>query len=250
MTTNQERLDELSDGMKIIQCKDVFSFSTDAVLLASFTRLDANVRKVIDLGTGTGLIPLLLAKRYPKTYFTGLEIQERLADMSRRSVLYNVQHGNISANSINIVHGDLRQAVEEFGHGSFDALVSNPPYMEKGIGEQNPNQYKAIARHEIHCSLEQICQVSSQLLKSGGKAFYVYRSIRLAELISELRNNNLEPKRMRLVAPRIDKEPNIVLLEAIKNGKPGLRIEPTLAVYNEEGKYTDELLSMNPTSPS
>ncbi|OEH84325.1 hypothetical protein BHU72_11000 [Desulfuribacillus stibiiarsenatis] len=235
-------MDDLLDGMKIIQSKDVFSFSTDAVLVASFTRLDASAKKVIDLGTGTGIIPLLLSKRYPRLQMIGLEIQERLADMSRRSVEFN----NLS-DRIDIQLGDLKQAPATFGYGVFDAVVSNPPYMEAGIGEQNPNPHKAIARHEIHCNLADICATASKLVKSGGKFFIVYRSLRLAELMTELRRNSLEPKRMRLVAPRIDKEPNIVLLEAVKDRQPGLRIEPTLAVYNDNGTFTDELLSMNPT---
>jgi len=246
----QERIDDLFDNMKIIQSKDVFSFSTDAVLLASFTRLDCDTKKVIDLGTGTGIIPLLLAKRYPNIHITGLEIQERLADMSRRSVQLNQNAGVIKQGSIDIVNGDLKQAVDSFGYGKFDVVVSNPPYMEKGIGEQNPNQHKAIARHEICCNLSDICLAASQLVKSGGKVFIVYRSLRLAELMTELRKQLLEPKRMRLVAPTLDKEPNIVLIEAAKDRKPGLRIEPTLAVYDSQGNYTQELLAENPTAPN
>ncbi len=244
-----ERIDCLSDGMKIIQCKDVFSFSTDAVLLASFVRLDNSARKVIDLGTGTGVIPLLLSRRFKNLHITGLEIQERLADMSRRSVELNQAAGHVRSGSIAIVQGDLRKAVEEFGYGQFDAVVSNPPYMELGIGEQNPNSHKAIARHEVCCKLDDICRAASQLVKSGGKVFIVYRSLRLAELMVQLKLYSLEPKRMQLVAPVIDREPNIVLIEAVKDRKPGLRIEPTLAVYDHKGNYTEHLLAMNPTHP-
>lgn len=243
-------MDDLNDGMKIIQCKDVFSFSTDAVLLASFAKLDASVKKVVDLGTGTGILPLLLIRRYQNVEITGIEIQERLADMSRRSVEFNEQNGLIPKGSISIVQADMKEGTQLFGHGKFDVVVSNPPYMEKGIGDKNSNQHKAIARHEICCNLNDVCQTASKLVKSGGKFFIVYRSQRLAELMTELRKVSLEPKRMRLVAPTLNQEPNIVLLEAVKDRKPGLRIEPTIAVYNGSGGYTNELLTMNPTCPN
>lgn len=246
----QERIDRIADNMEIIQCKEVFSFSVDAVLLASFVKFDSSVKKAIDLGTGTGIIPLLLSRRYPYTHITGLEIQERLADMSRRSVELNVRAGHLKPGTIEIVQGDLREAVPLFGHGVFDAVVSNPPYMDKGIGEQNPNPFKAIARHEIHCNLEDVCHAASRLVKSGGKVFIVYRALRLAELMVALKTHHLEPKRMRLVAPKAGKEPNIVLIEAVKDRKPGLRIEPTLVVHDDQDGYTAELLAMNPTMPN
>ncbi len=225
-----ERLDDFHGEIKIIQAKDVFSSSTDAVLLANFVRLDRDVDRVMDLGSGTGALPLLLIDRFPQLHITGLEIQERLVNMSRRSLLLNYQAGVIPPASIEIHQGDLKEAAERFGHGRFDAVVSNPPYMEAGIGEQNPNIYKAIARHEIHATLADVCRTAAQLVKSGGKVFMVYRSLRLAELMTEMRANALEPKRMRLVAPAVDREANVVLVEAIKDAKPGLRIEPTIAV--------------------
>jgi tRNA1Val (adenine37-N6)-methyltransferase len=169
-------------------------------------------------------------------HFTGLEIQEKSADMARRSVAYNKLESKID-----IVTGDIKGASSIFGAASFDVITTNPPYMTQNHGLVNPDQPKAIARHEISCNFEDIVKESSKLLKVNGRFYLVHRPFRLAEILSTLVKYKLEPKRMRLVYPYIDKEPNMVLIEALKGGKSRITVEKPLIVYKEPGKYTDEI---------
>lgn len=236
-----ERLDDLmAKGLHLIQSEDVFSFSMDAVLLAHYATVRPNDR-VLDLGTGNGVIPLLLTTRtrYPLTSITGLEIQPRLADMARRSV-----HGNGLQELVQIIEGDMKDAVSMFGHGQFDIVTCNPPYLPCGQGDTNINEHVRLARHEVTCSLRDAVRAASLMVKSSGKTAFVHRPDRLAELISEMRQHKLEPKRMRLVYPRVNQRPSIVLVEAIKNGKPDLKIDPPLIVYQENGTWTEEVQSI------
>lgn len=231
-----ERLDDLHrNGYKIIQNPNKFCFGMDAVLLAGF----ANVKeknKVLDLGTGTGVIPILLEGRNKGGHFTGLEIQEESADMARRSV-----KGNSLEEKIDIVTGDIKEASKIFGAASFDVVTSNPPYMNHNHGLVNPNQPKAIARHELLCSLEDVIREASKVLKQNGRFIMVHRPFRLAEIIEVMKRYKLEPKRMKFVHPYINKEPNMVLIEALKGGNPMVKIEAPLIVYKEENVYTDEI---------
>lgn len=231
-----ERLDDLHrNGYKIIQSPNKFCFGMDAVLLAGF----ANVKekdKVLDLGTGTGIIPILLEGRNKGGHFTGLEIQEESADMARRSV-----KGNSLEEKIDIVTGDIKEASKIFGAASFDVVTSNPPYMNHNHGLVNPNQPKAIARHELLCSLEDVIREASKVLKQNGRFIMVHRPFRLAEIIEVMKRYKLEPKRMKFVHPYINKEPNMVLIEALKGGNPMVKIEAPLIVYKEENVYTDEI---------
>lgn len=231
-----ERLDDLHrNGYKIIQNPNKFCFGMDAVLLAGF----ANVKeknKVLDLGTGTGIIPILLEGRNKGGHFTGLEIQEESADMARRSV-----KGNSLEEKIDIVTGDIKEASKIFGAASFDVVTSNPPYMNHNHGLVNPNQPKAIARHELLCSLEDVIREASKVLKQNGRFIMVHRPFRLAEIIEVMKRYKLEPKRMKFVHPYINKEPNMVLIEALKGGNPMVKIEAPLIVYKEENVYTDEI---------
>lgn len=231
-----ERLDDLHrNGYKIIQNPNKFCFGMDAVLLAGF----ANVKekdKVLDLGTGTGIIPILLEGRNKGRHFTALEIQEESADMARRSV-----KGNSLEEKIDIVTGDIKEASKIFGAGSFDVVTSNPPYMNHNHGLVNPNQPKAIARHELLCSLEDVIREASRVLKQNGRFIMVHRPFRLAEIIEVMKRYKLEPKRMKFVHPYINKEPNMVLIEALKGGNPMVTIEAPLIVYKEENVYTDEI---------
>lgn len=231
-----ERLDDLHrNGYKIIQNSNKFCFGMDAVLLAGF----ANVKeknKVLDLGTGTGIIPILLEGRNKGGHFTGLEIQEESADMARRSV-----KGNSLEEKIDIVTGDIKEASKIFGAASFDVVTSNPPYMNHNHGLVNPNQPKAIARHELLCSLEDVIREASKVLKQNGRFIMVHRPFRLAEIIEVMKRYKLEPKRMKFVHPYINKEPNMVLIEALKGGNPMVKIEAPLIVYKEENVYTDEI---------
>ena len=233
---DRERLDDLEiSGLHIIQSPDKFCFGMDAVLLSGFAYAKKGHR-VIDLGTGTGILPLLLWAKTEGEHFTGLEIQEESADMARRSVT-----GNNIAN-IEIVDGDIKSADKLFKRQSFDVVTSNPPYMINEHGVANPQAPKQIARHEILCTLEDVVKAAAYLLKSNGKFFMVHRPFRLPEVFENLGKYRLEPKRMRLVYPQIDKEPNMVLIEAVKYGKPRLNVEKPLIVYDKDMKYTEEMM--------
>ena len=233
---DRERLDDLEiSGLHIIQSPDKFCFGMDAVLLSGFAYAKKGHR-VIDLGTGTGILPLLLWAKTEGEHFTGLEIQEESADMARRSVA-----GNNIAN-IEIVDGDIKSADKLFKRQSFDVVTSNPPYMINEHGITNPDAPKQIARQEILCTLEDVVKAAAYLLKSNGKFFMVHRPFRLPEVFENLRKYRLEPKRMRLVYPQIDKEPNMVLVEAVKYGKPRLIVEKPLIVYDKDMKYTEEMM--------
>lgn len=231
-----ERLDELHrNGYQIIQHSGKFCFGMDAVLLSGFARVKPGER-ALDLGTGTGIIPILLRGKTEGRDFTGLEIQEESADMARRSVAYNHLEESIS-----IVTGDIKEAAALFGAASFDVVTSNPPYMTGNHGLVNPEQPKAIARHELLCTLEDVVKETSKVLRSGGRFYLVHRPFRLAEIMTVLVKYKLEPKRMRLVYPFADKEPNMVLLEALSGGRSRITVEKPLIVYKEQGVYTDEI---------
>ncbi|MEE1114248.1 MAG: tRNA1(Val) (adenine(37)-N6)-methyltransferase [Eubacterium sp.] len=230
-----ERLDDLQNGYFVIQSRSRFSYGIDAVLLSGYASVKKD-EKVLDLGTGTGIIPLLLAARTEGKHFTGLEIQEESAEMAERSVAYNHLEDRIS-----IVRGDICGAVSTFGAASFDVCVSNPPYMIGQHGLANPDERLAIARHEVKCTFRDLAENVSGLLKSRGRFYLIHRPFRLAEIMDVLREYKLEPKRMRLVYPYIDKEPNLVLLEAVKGGNPRLTVEKPLIVYETPGVYTQEI---------
>lgn len=231
-----ERIDDLQrNNYKIIQDSDRFCFGMDAVLLSGFAGAREG-EKVLDLGTGTGIIPILMEAKTKAAHFTGLEIQPDSADMAARSVKLNGLE-----NKIEIVTGDIREAVSLFGAASFDVVTCNPPYMTEHHGLINPEAPKAIARHELLCTLEDVVSQSSRLLRPGGNFYMVHRPFRLADIIVLLRQHKLEPKRMKLVYPFIDKEPNMILVEANRGGKAGVRMEKPLIVYKEPGVYTDEI---------
>lgn len=239
-----ERLDDLEiSGLKIIQSPDKFCFGMDAVLLSGFVHTKRNAR-VLDLGTGTGIIPLLLyAKTEAKAIF-GLEIQEASAEMARRSILGNaISETEGEGRSISIVRGDIKEASGLFGKGSFDVVTSNPPYMIAEHGIKNPHLPKQLARHEILCDFSDVAREASLVLKPGGRFFLVHRPFRLAEIFEALMREKLEPKRMRFVHPYIDREPNMVLIEAVKHGKSRITIEKPLIVYDKEGNYEKELVT-------
>ncbi len=231
-----ERLDDLHrNHYKIIQNPEKFCFGMDAVLLSGFAKvLEGEV--AIDLGTGTGIIPILLEAKTKGRQFTGLEIQEESADMARRSVAYNGLE-----EKINIVTGDIKEASGLFKPASFDVVTTNPPYMNNNHGLVNPNLPKAIARHELLCTLEDVVRESAKLLRPGGRLYMVHRPIRLVEIINTLTTYKLEPKRMRMVHPYVNKEPNMVLIEAVRGGKSMLKMEPPLIVYKEPHVYTEEI---------
>lgn len=234
---NGERLDDLQcKGYHIIQNKDVFCFGMDAVLLAGFATGKPD-SKVMDLGTGTGVIPILMQGKGKGSHFTGLEIQEYSADMARRSVLYNGLQ-----EQIDIVCGDIKEVPCMFKAASFDVVTSNPPYISEKHGLTNAMEPKNIARHEILLNLEDVIKSAAYLLKEGGCFAMVHKPFRLAEIIRTMSDYRLEPKRICMVQPYEDKEPNMVLIEGNKGGRPMVKVEPTLVVYNRDGGYTKELL--------
>ena len=231
-----ERLDELQrNGYGIIQNPARFCFGMDAVLLSGFAKAKAG-EKVLDLGTGTGIIPILMEAKTDAADFTALEIQEESADMARRSVAYNHLEDKIK-----VITGDIRDASNIFGASSFHVVTTNPPYMTAQHGLTNLYEAKTIARHEVLCNLEDIIRESARLLMPGGRFYMVHRPFRLAEIISLMVQYRMEPKRMRLVYPYVDREPNMVLIEGLRGGKSRMTVEKPLIVYKEPGKYTDEI---------
>lgn len=232
-----ERLDDLQvNGYEIIQHPGKFCFGMDAVLLSNFARVKKG-EEVLDLGTGTGIIPILLTAKTEGERFVGLEIQEESADMARRSVAHNHLEQKIE-----IVNGDIKEAAGIFGGASFDVITTNPPYMIGNHGIANASDTKAIARHEVLCTLDDILRESAKILRPGGKFFMVHRPFRLAEILSKMIEVGIEPKRMRMVHPFVDKEPNMVLIEGSRGGNSRMTVERPLIVYKETGVYSDELL--------
>ena len=231
-----ERIDDLQrNGYRIIQKKKGFCFGMDAVLLSGFAQVkDGEV--AVDLGTGTGIIPILLEAKTKGKHFTGLEIQKEVAEMAERSVRLNHLEDRVD-----IVRGDIKEASRLFGKASFDVVTSNPPYMNDNHGLKNPDLPKAIARHEVFCTLDDVCREASLLLRSGGRFYMVHRPHRLAEIITALKTYRLEPKRMKLVHPFADKDANMVLIEAVRGGRSMIKVEAPVIVYQKPGVYTQEI---------
>lgn len=233
---NNERIDDLQiKGYKIIQNTEGFCFGMDAVLLADYAKIKKN-SKVMDLCSGTGIVPILLEAKYDLHIIEGIEYQDECAKMAMRSVKMNHQEDKILIRT-----GDIRNVSKDYAQDSFDYVTCNPPYMTGNHGLINPDYGKAIARHEILCTLQDVVQAAKWLLKPTGHFVMVHRPFRLAEIMYCLKENKLEPKRMRLVYPYVDKEPNLVLIEAMKGGRQRITVEPPLIVYKENGQYTDEI---------
>ena len=244
LVKDNERIDDLQNGYYVIQDPDKFCFGMDAVLLSGFAKVKKG-ETALDLGTGTGIIPILLKTKTNGKHFTGLEIQKECVDMAGRSVRYNHLEDDVE-----IVQGDIKEAADIFGAASFDVVTSNPPYMIGQHGLRNPDMPKAIARHEVLCNLEDVVSQASKVLKERGRFYMVHRPFRLPEIMTKMCAYGIEPKRMRLVYPYIDKEPNMVLIEGMKGGNPRMQVEPPLVVYQKDGSYTEELLALYGMSPS
>lgn len=231
-----ERLDDLQrNGLVILQHPNRFCFGMDAVFLSGFVKIKAGAN-CLDLGTGTGILPLLLSAKTKASHLVGLEIQPGSADMAARSVALNGL-----TDRIDIRQGDIKCATELFGKGSFDAVTCNPPYMAAGTGLANPEDAMAIARHEILCSFEDVAREASGVLKEGGQFFLVHRPFRMTELLLTLVRYRLEPKRIRYVYPFADREPNMVLIACQKGGGRNLIHEKPLIVFDAPGVYTKEV---------
>ncbi len=236
----KERIDDLEyKGVKIIQNEDGFCFGMDSVLLAHFASEIKQGSKGIDLGTGTGIIGLLLCAKIPNLQMVGVEIQEEVYDMAKRSI-----HLNHLDERFTLIHANIKELAGKVEMGSFDAIVTNPPYKKNDTGVKNENPSKRMARHEISASLEDFLEVSSKLLKEKKDLYMVHRPDRLVDILELLRKYRLEPKKIQFVHPKYGKEPNLVLIKATKYANPFLKIEKPLYVYEENGKYTKDILQI------
>ena len=232
-----ERIDDLErNNLKIIQDTKRFCFGMDAVLLTGFANDIKEGDDILDMGTGTGIIPILLSTKTKARSFTALEIQHDSADMALRSVMLNDL-----TDKIKVIEGDIKEAGTIFKKASFDAVTCNPPYMIGEHGLKNPDDALSIARHEVKVTFDEVCKNAAIVLKPGGRFYLVHRPFRLAEIMITLSKYKLEPKRMQLVYPFIDHEPNMVLIEAVRGGKSRIKVERPLIVYKEKGVYTDEI---------
>lgn len=233
---DDERIDDLQrNHYGIIQRKGTFCFGMDAVLLSGFVVVKRGER-VLDLGTGTGIIPILLTAKTEGMHFIGLEIQEESAHMARRSVTYNCLDEKVE-----IVTGDIKEAGRLFPLASFDVVTSNPPYMNETHGLKNPGDAKAIARHEVMCTLEDVVREGGKVLKPGGRFYMVHRPRRLIEIIQTMKKYGLEPKRMKMVHPYANREANMVLIESVRGGGSLLKMEAPVIVFDENGEYSEEI---------
>ena len=220
--------------LKIIQDTEMFNFSLDSVLLPNFITINENIKKILDIGTGNGPIPLILSTK-TKAHITGFEIQKEVSKLAKESVKIN----NLQK-QITIINDDIKN--NTYKTETFDIITCNPPYFEvKDKSKFNKNDYKTIARHEVNLDLEELLNISKKLLKNGGTLGLVHRPERLIDILINMRKYNIEPKRIRLVYPKNNKESNILLVEGKKNGKKGLKILPPLYSHNEDGTYTEEI---------
>ncbi|GGB51023.1 methyltransferase [Virgibacillus dakarensis] len=234
---NDERLDYLlaDETIKIIQSPTVFSFSLDAVLLGHFASIPLKKGSILDLCTGNGVIPLLLSRR-TRAHITAVEIQERLFDMASRNVQMNGLQEQVT-----MIHGDLKAMQPQLGQSNFDVVTCNPPYFRTPAKtEYNKNDYLTIARHEVFCTLEDVVKACKLHVRPGGKVAMVHRPGRLVDIITLFRNYKLEPKRMRLVYPKMGRDANMLLIEGIRDGRADLTILPPLYIYNPDNTYTKE----------
>lgn len=236
MILEDERIDDLQcKGYRLIQKPKGFCFGVDAVLLSDFARIKKNQR-VLDLCTGSGVIPILLAAKTEGDHFSGLELQEEYADMAGRSVQMNGLE-----EKINIICGDVKDIKKLFAPASFQVVTVNPPYMTEHHGLTNLYEPKTIARHEVMVSLEDVVAAAGYVLPESGSFFMIHKPFRLAEIFKIMKKYHLEPKRMRLVHPSVEKEPTMVLIEGLKGGRERITVEPPLIIYKEQGVYHDEI---------
>lgn len=231
-----ERIDDLQlNGLKIIQNPDGFCFGIDAVLLSDFTKVKEGAT-VVELGTGTGIIPILLSAKTKASKISAFEVQASMAEMATRSVEMNGL-----GERIQIINDNLKSYQKYFEKSSVDVVVSNPPYMSGNSGIHNEDDLKRISRHEILCNLEDIIRVSASMLKTGGAFYMVHRPNRLVDIVCLMRQYKLEPKEVRFVQPKIDKKPNIMLIKGVRGGRAELKYHDPLVVYQENGDYTSEI---------
>lgn len=239
MLKKDERIDDLEyKGLKIVQNKNWFCFGIDSVLLSDFAKEIKNNSTVLDLGSGTGIISILLSKKINAKKIIGVEIQKDVYEMSKKSILLN------DLQNVEFINEDIKNLNNIIKNNSCDAIVTNPPYMKNNSGIKNDNEYKLISRHEIKCNIEDIIKISSKLLKDNGELYMVHRPDRLVGIIETLRKYKLEPKKIRFVHSRQGENSNLVLIKAIKNSGEFLKVEKPLYIYKKDNKYTDEVLEI------
>ena len=224
------------NNLKIYQNTEMFSFSLDSVLLPNFVTLNKNIKNVLDIGSGNAAIPLILTTKTDAN-ITGIEIQEESYKLGKKSIEYNHLEDRI-----NFINNDIKEYYKNIESDSFDTITCNPPYFKVNDKSRfNDSDYKTIARHEVHLNLEDLFKIAKKLLKNNGNIAIVHRPERLIDIIEEMRKNNIEPKKVQFIHPGKDKEANILLIEGIKNGKPGLKILKPLYSHLDNGEYTDEI---------
>ncbi len=235
-----ERIDDLEyKGIKIIQNKNYFCFGIDSILLTDFAKEIKDNARCIDLGTGNGILAILLSAKTNLSKIYGIEVQEKLAELARRNVVLNNMEQKVEIRAENI-----KNLLNIFPKKSFDCVITNPPYKENGTGIKNENIEKLIARHEIEASLSDFLNISYNLLKDNGTLYMVHRTERLVDILAELRKSKLEPKKIKFVFANVKEAPKLVLIKAVKNAKPFLKIEKPLYIYDENGDYTKEILKI------
>lgn len=235
-----ERIDDLEfEGLKIIQDSTGFCFGIDAVLLSDFAKNLKKNGKVVDIGTGTGIISILLSKKSNAEKIYGIEIQDDVANMALRSVKLN----NLEE-KIEIINKNIKDIFEVIYPNTIDAIVTNPPYMKVGNGAINEEKKKLISRHEVECTLEDIIKISYKLLKSKGEFYMIHRAERIVDILYLLRKYKIEPKEIRFIQAKNNKAPNLVLIKSVKDAGNQLRLSNPLVVYNDDGSYTDEILKI------
>ncbi|MDD4188582.1 MAG: tRNA1(Val) (adenine(37)-N6)-methyltransferase [Eubacteriales bacterium] len=239
LLNENEQIDDLQcKGLKLIQRAGGFRFGIDAVLLANFAKT-AKASKIVDLGTGTGIIPVLLAGKTKAEHITGIEILPEIAEMAKRSVALNKLEKRVE-----ILNMDLKDSAGFLGFEYADMVVSNPPYVNAGCGLLNDSGDRSVARHEIMCTLDDVVMAASNLLKNKGQFNIIHRPERLVDVICAMRKHNIEPKQMQLIYPGEGKSPNLVLIRGFKAGNPQIKVLEPLYIYNRDGSYSEKYLHM------
>ncbi len=235
-----ERIDDLEyKNLKIIQNKKGFCFGIDSVLLSDFAKDMKDNSNVLDLGTGTGILGILLCGKTKLKKITGIEVQAEVADMAKRSIILNDLQ-----EKFDIINDNIKNITEILEKNSYDYIVTNPPYKKMDTGKINDSELKLISRHEVEANLEDFINISYKMLKDKGTLFMVHRPDRLVDILYILRKNRMEPKIIKFVYPNVNKEANLVLIKAVKNAKQFLKIEKPLYVYDEKGNYTKDILKI------
>ena len=232
-----ERIDDLQiNGLKIIQNKEWFCFGMDSVLLTGFACQIHKNSKILDLGTGNGVLAFLLSAKIHNSYISGIEVQKEVADMAKRSVVLNKLEDRIE-----IINSNIKEL--NF-NGEYDAVVINPPYKEKGTGVTNVNNVKLISRHEIDGNLEDFIKCASNALKDYGAMYMVNRPERLIDIFEYCRKYKLEPKELQLVYSKINSKPSLILVKAVKYANKYLKVREPIYIYNEDGEYTEAVMKI------